>query len=80
MVAVFTTLESLRNEALKNQEEELVLGSNPRIKFHIFLHVFDYLIYLQSCPVVAIITKAQFLNLFSTKFIILGLLDLSLFT
>ena len=80
MVAVFTTLESLRNEALKNQEEELVLGSNPRIKFHIFLHVFDYLIYLQSCPVVAIITKAQFLNPFSTKFIVLDLLGLSLFT
>ena len=79
-IAVFTTLESFCNWAPKNQEEKSVLGSSPRINFHSSPHVFDYSIYLWTCPVVAILTKAQFLSPFSTKFIVLGPLDLSLFT
>ena len=79
-VAVFTTLESFCNEALKNQEEESVIGLSPRINFHSSPHVFDYSIYLWLCLVVATFTKAQFLSPFSIKFIVLDLWDLSLFT
>ena len=39
-VAVCIMLESFCNQALENQEEEPVLGSSPRIKFHTYLHVF----------------------------------------
>ena len=39
-VAVCIMLESFCNQALKNQEEEPVLGSSPRIKFHTSPHVF----------------------------------------
>ena len=38
-VAVCIMLESFCNQALKNQEEEPVLGSSPRIKFHTSPHV-----------------------------------------
>ena len=79
-VAVFTTLESFCNQAPKNQEGESVLGSSPRINYHSSPHAFDHSIYLRSCLVVATLTKAQFLSPFSIKFIVLGPLDLSLFT
>ena len=79
-VAVFTTLKSFCNQSPKNQEGESVLGSSPRINYHSSPHVFDHSIYLRSCPVVATLTKAQFLSPFSIKFIVLGPLDLSLFT
>ena len=79
-VAVFTTLESSYDQAPKNEEEESILGSSPRINYHSSPYVFDHSIYLWSCPVVATLTKAQFLNPFSIKFIVLGPLDLSLFT
>ena len=39
-VAVCIMLESFCNQALENQEEEPVLGSSPRIKFHTSPHVF----------------------------------------
>ena len=53
-IAVGTILESFCNQALKNQEEEPVLGSSPRIKFHTSPHVFiiqstyDHIQLLQS--------------------------------
>ena len=78
-VAVFITLKSFCNQSPKNQEGESVLGSIPRINYHSSPHVFDHSIYLRSCPVVATLTKTQFLSPFSIKFIVLGLLDLSLF-
>ena len=79
-VAVFTTLKSFCNQSPKNQEGESVLGSSPRINYHSSPYVFDHSIYLRSCPVVATFTKVQFLSLFSIKFIVLGPLNLSLFT
>ena len=79
-VVVFTTLESFCDQALKNEEGESVLGSSPRINYHSSPYVFDHSIYLQSCLVVATLTKAQFLSPFSIKFIVLDPLDLSLFT
>ena len=51
-------LESFRNQALENLEEEPLLGSSPRIKFHTSPHVFVIQTYLQPCPVVVIPTKA----------------------
>ena len=39
-VAVCIMLESFCNQALENQEEEPVLRSSPRIKFHTSPHVF----------------------------------------
>ena len=78
-VAVSTTLESFCNLAPKNQEEESVLGLSPRTNYHSSPHVFDHYIYLRLCPVVETLTKAQFLNSFSTKFIVLGPWDLRLF-
>ena len=41
MVAVCIILESFCNQALEDQEEEPVLGSSPRIKFHTSPHVFS---------------------------------------
>ena len=79
-VAVFTTLKSFFNQSPKNQEGESVLGSSPRINYHSSPYVFDHSIYLWSCPVVATLTKVQFLSLFFIKFIVLGPLNLSLFT
>ena len=79
-VAVFTTLENFCNQAPKSQEGESVLRSSPRINYHSSPHMFDHSIYLRSCSVFATLTKAQFLSPFSIKFIVLGLLDLSLFT
>ena len=67
MVIVCITLESLCNQALKNLEEEPFLRRSPRIKFHTSPHAFVIQINLQSCPIVAILTKAQFLNPFSTN-------------
>ena len=40
MVAICIILESFCNQALEDQEEELVLGSSSSIKFHTPLHVF----------------------------------------
>ena len=79
-VVVFTTMKSFCNQSLKNQEGESVLRSSPRINYHSSPHAFDHSIDLQSCLVVATLTKAQFLSPFSIKFIVLGPLDLSLFT
>ena len=79
-VAVFTTLKNFCNQSPKNQEGESVLESSPRINYHSSPYVFDHSIYLRSCPVVVTLTKAQFLIPFSIKFIVLGPLDLSLFT
>ena len=75
-VAVFTTRESFCNQA----PGESVLGSSPRINYHSSPHAFDHSIDLQSCLVVATLTKAQFLSPFSIKFIVLGPLGLSSFT
>ena len=66
-VVVCIILESFCNQALKNLEGEPLLGSSPRIKFHTSPHVFVIQTYLQPCPVVVILTKAQFLNPFSTN-------------
>ena len=66
-VAVCIMLESFCNQALENQEEEPVLGSSPRIKFHTSPRVFVIQTYLQPCPVVVILTKTQFLNPLSTN-------------
>ena len=41
MVAVCIILESFCNQALEDQEEEPVLGSSPRIKFHTSPYVFS---------------------------------------
>ena len=57
-IAILTTLESSYNKTPTNQEEESVIGSSLRINFRTSPHVFDYSIYLQSCPVVATLTKA----------------------
>ena len=67
MVVVCIILESFCNQALDNLEGEPLLGSSLRIKFHTSSHVFVIQTYLQPCLVVVILTKAQFLNLFSTK-------------
>ena len=69
-IVVLTTLESSCNKTPTNQEEESVLGSSPRINFRPSPQVFDYSIYLQSCPVVTTLTKTQFLSPFSTKIIV----------
>ena len=66
-VVVCIILESFCNKALENLKEEPLLGSSSRIKFHTSPHVFVIQTYLQPCLVVVILTKAQFLNLFSTN-------------
>ena len=71
-VVVCIIMESFCNQALENLEEEPLLGSSPRIKFHTSPHVFVIQTYLQPCPVVVTLTKAQFLNPFLYKFIILS--------
>ena len=71
-VVVCIILESFCNQALENIEEEPFLGSSPRIKFHTSPHVFVIQTYLQPCPVVVTLTKAQFLNPFLYKFIVLS--------
>ena len=67
MVVVCIILESFCNQALENLEEEPLLGSSLRIKFHTSPHVFVTQTYLQLCPVIVIFTKTQFLNPFSTN-------------
>ena len=71
-VVVCIILESFCNQALENLEEEPLLGSSPRIKFHTSPLVFVIQSYLQPCPVVVTLTKAQFLNPFLYKFIVLS--------
>ena len=66
-IVVCIILESFCDKALENLEEEPLLGSNSRIKFHTSPHVFVIQTYLQPCPIVVILTKAQFLNPFSTN-------------
>ena len=66
-VVVCIILESFCHQVLENQEEEPILGSSPRINFHTSPHVLVIQTYLQPCPVVVILTKAQFLNPFSTN-------------
>ena len=71
-VIVCIILESFCNQVLENLEGEPLLGSSPRIKFHTSPHVFVIQTYLQPCPVVVILTKAQFLNPFSTNLLYLA--------
>ena len=66
-VVVCMILGSSCNQALENLEEEPLLGSSPRIKFHTSPCVFVIQTYLQSCLVVVILIKTQFLNPFSTN-------------
>ena len=66
-VVVCIILESFCNQVLENLEGEPLLGSSPMIKFHTSPHVFVIQTYLQPCPVVVILTKAQFLNPLSTN-------------
>ena len=62
-VAICIILESFCNQALEDQEEELVLGSSSSIKFHTPSPRVCYSIYLQSCLVLEPILY---------KFIVLG--------
>ena len=67
MVVVCIILESFCNQALENLEEEPLLGSSLKIKFHTSPLMFVTQTYLQLCLVVVILIKAQFLNSFSTN-------------
>ena len=53
--------------------------TKPEDKLLPFLHTFDHPISLWSCPAVGALTKAQFLPIFSTKFIVSGPLGLGSF-
>ena len=66
-VVVCIILESFCNKALENLEEEPLLGSSLKIKFHTSPLMFVTQTYLQLCLVVVILIKAQFLNSFSTN-------------
>ena len=56
----------------RTQKEEPVLGGSPRIKLSPFPHVFDHSISIQSCLVVATLTKAQFLSPFLCQIYCIG--------
>ena len=80
-VAVLRTLESSRREAPKNrEEEEFILGQSPRINFYPFsTHSAIPLPYgLIRLPKLSL--RPSSWAHFSTKFIVLGLLDLDSFT
>ena len=80
-VAVLKTPESFRREAPKNREEvELILGQSPRINFYPFsTHLAIPLPYNLVRFLKLSLRPSSWAN-FSTKFIVLGLLGLGLFT
>ena len=80
-IVVLRTLEGSRRETPKNQEGELILGPSPRIDFHPFsthstIPLPYDLVRLLKNPSLRPSSWAHF----STKFIVLGLLGLGLFT
>ena len=80
-VIVLRTLESSHCEALKNrEEEEFILGQSPRINFYPFsTHSVIPLPY-GLVRLLKLSLRPSSWAYFSTKFIVLGLLGLSLFT
>ena len=80
-VAVLRTLESSRREAPKNrEEEEFILGQSPRINFYPFsTHLAIPLPYNLVRFLKLSLRPSSWAN-FSTKFIVLDLLGLGLFT